>query len=91
LKVALMFLAVVAVSYAGVAYTTGYTAGYPLGYSTLAHPYAYSAGGLVGYPGAYGYSTLAHNYQLKLDTTLPGSAYTSAAPTAYGYGVVKVL
>jgi hypothetical protein len=41
-----------------------------------------------------GYNTAA-NYKLTLDTSLPGSAYASypyaAAPTAYGYGVVKAL
>ncbi|CAG7716064.1 unnamed protein product [Allacma fusca] len=77
--VALIFLGVIAVSLAGLTYA-------PLGYAgaPLALPYA-----------AYGYSALAGNYQLKLDTTLPGSAYASypyaAAPTAYGYGVIKTL
>ncbi|CAG7716066.1 unnamed protein product [Allacma fusca] len=89
--VALIFLGVVAISYAGLAYSPLGYAGAPLGLgyagAPLALPYAYTAG--------YGYSALGGNYQLKLDTTLPGSAYASypyaAAPTAYGYGVIKTV
>lgn len=41
------------------------------------------------------YAAAASNYKLTLDTSLPGSAYAAypnaAAPTAYGYGVIKTL
>jgi len=102
-QVALIFLGVVALSYAGVAYTgynglgytgyngLGYTGYNGLGYSAVS-PYAYTAGLAGYYPGyaGYGYNTLANNYQLKLDTSLPGSAYTTS-PIAHGYGVYKTL